>query len=49
LILSREHLPRYLDEFDFRYNRRHLSDSARTMAALAGGGGQALTYRETTA
>lgn len=44
---SRVHLHRYLDEFDFRYNRRELSDSARTIAALRGAEGKRLKYRET--
>jgi hypothetical protein len=45
--VSEAHLPRYLAEFDFRYN--HLSrdgwtDSDRTVAALRGVVGKRLTY-----
>ena len=42
--VSRAHLHRYLGEFDFRYNRRDLSDAARTIAALEGGEGKRLKY-----
>jgi transposase-like protein len=45
--VSRAHLDRYLAEFDFRYNARHVSDSARTVAALSGAEGKRLKYRET--
>jgi transposase-like protein len=44
--VSRAHLHRYLAEFDFRYNARHVSDSDRTVAALAGAEGKRLKYRE---
>lgn len=46
--VSREHLNRYLAEFDFRYNHRQVSDATRTVAALAGADGKRLTYRETS-
>jgi transposase-like protein len=42
--VSEAHLPRYLAEFDFRYNARKMTDSERTMAALAGAEGKRLTY-----
>ncbi len=42
--VSEAHLPRYLAEFDFRYNQRHVSDGERTVAALAGAEGKRLTY-----
>ena len=45
--VSRAHLDRYLAEFDFRYNARHASDSARTVAALSQAKGKRLKYRET--
>lgn len=45
--VSRKHLPRYLDEFEFRYNRRDVGDSARTVAALMGAEGKRLMYRQT--
>lgn len=38
------HLKRYLGEFDFRYNHRHVTDAERTEAALRGIGGKRLTY-----
>jgi transposase-like protein len=45
--VSRAHLDRYLAEFDFRYNQRHVGDSERTVAALSGVEGKRLKYRET--
>jgi predicted metal-dependent phosphoesterase TrpH len=45
--VSRAHLDRYLAEFDFRYNQRHVGDSERTVAALSGAEGKRLKYRET--
>ena len=44
--VSREHLQRYLDEFEFRYNHRKLEDGARTVAAIRGGEGKRLMYRD---
>jgi transposase-like protein len=46
--ISKAHLHRYLSEFDFRYNRRDVSDSARTVVALEGAEGRRLTYRATS-
>jgi transposase-like protein len=46
--VSEEHLPRYLAEFDFRYNNRSalgIEDQERTGKALAGIRGKRLTYR----
>ena len=43
--VSEAHLKRYLVEFDFRYNNRHISDSERAEKALAGIFGKRLTYR----
>ncbi len=43
--VSQEHLKRYLGEFDFRYNERHVTDGERTEAALKGIEGKRLTYR----
>lgn len=43
-----DHLQRYLNEFDFRYNNRDavgVSDAERTIAALKGIQGKRLTYR----
>jgi hypothetical protein len=45
--VSEAHLPRYLAEFDFRYNNRSghgVSDAERTRIALAGTIGKRLTY-----
>ena len=45
--VSRAHLPRYLAEFDFRYNNRialGVNDSQRTVAALLGAEGKRLRY-----
>ena len=45
--VSEAHLPRYLAEFDFRYNNRSglgVSDAERTVRALAGADGKRLTY-----
>lgn len=43
--VSKKHLKRYLGEFDFRYNHRHLSDLERTTVALKGIEGKRITYR----
>ncbi|MEA2493396.1 MAG: hypothetical protein QOJ29_1307 [Thermoleophilaceae bacterium] len=43
--VSREHLPRYLAEFDFRYSTRKMSDSQRMTQTLRQCGGRRLTYR----
>jgi transposase-like protein len=45
--VSEAHLPRYLSEFDFRYNNRmafDVSDSERTLRALRGAEGKRLMY-----
>ena len=44
--VSKRHLPRYLAEFDFRYNTRQTDDGGRVEAALAGAVGKRLMYRE---
>jgi transposase-like protein len=46
--VSEQHLQRYVNEFDFRYNNRvklGVNDEMRTDAALRGIGGKRLTYR----
>lgn len=43
--LSEAHLQRYLNEFDFRANTRHLSDAERATVLLAGAKGKRLLYR----
>lgn len=44
--ISKEHLPRYLAEFDFRYSTRKLSDTARMRRVVAQTAGKRLTYRQ---
>lgn len=39
------HLQRYLNEFDFRYSNRKISDMDRAKLAVAGILGKRLTYR----
>jgi hypothetical protein len=39
--ISEAQLPRYLAEFEFRYNHRHVSDAE----AIRGAAGKRLTYR----
>ena len=46
---SEKHLQRYLDEFDFRYNRRAalgIDDATRARDAIKGAEGKRLTYRQ---
>ena len=50
--VSSDHLQRYLNEFDFRYNNRDavgVTDGERTIAALKGISGKRLTYRRINA
>jgi transposase-like protein len=44
---SEKHLQRYLNEFDFRYNARTISDADRAIQAHKGAEGKRLTYRRT--
>lgn len=44
--VSEAHLPRYLAEFDARYNARKLSDSERAAMILRGAKGKRLMYRQ---
>jgi transposase-like protein len=44
--VSEQHLHRYLREFDFRFNNRHLSDAERADALLAGAKGKRLLYHQ---
>lgn len=44
--VGRQHLHRYLSEFDFRYNSRDTKDSERSMLVLKGVDGKRLTYRD---
>ena len=47
--VGEQHLQRYVDEFDFRYNVRKASDAERAIKALKGISGKRLTYRSTKA
>ena len=42
--ISKKHLHRYLDEFDFRYNARQIADGERAELALQGCRGKRLSY-----
>jgi transposase-like protein len=44
--VSREHLPRYLAEFDFRYSTRGLTDEERTARTVLQTGGRRLMYSD---
>ncbi len=44
--VSREHLPKYASEFEFRWNHRDKTDGERTVAALGQVEGKRLTYRQ---
>lgn len=44
---GKQHLHRYLAEFDFRYNNRKIEDAERRDVALKGIEGRRLTYRRT--
>ncbi len=45
--VGKQHLRRYVGEFDFRYNNRHISDEERTAMALQGITGKRLLYTRT--
>jgi transposase-like protein len=44
--VSREHLHRYLAEYEFRYNNRELDDGDRTVAAIKAADGKLLFYKD---
>ncbi len=46
--VSREHLPRYLAEFDFRYSTRKLDDAARLQRMVNQAEGRRLSYKPLT-
>jgi len=46
VALSREHLPKYADEFAFRWTHRNSTDSERTVAAIQTIEGKRLTYQQ---
>jgi hypothetical protein len=41
--VSKEHLHRYLGEFDFRYNARYMNDGERTELAIQNASGKRLS------
>jgi hypothetical protein len=43
--VSAQHMQRYLEEFDFRWNRRKMNDFERLVEAVAGTEGTRLYYR----
>lgn len=46
--VSREHLPRYLAEFDFRHSTREMDDTARMKKLVGQCHGKRLTYKRVT-
>jgi transposase-like protein len=44
--ISKKHLPRYLSEFEFRWNTRWLNDGQRTSLAVKNSEGKRMVYRE---
>ena len=46
--VGKQHLHRYLSEFDFRYNERKIDDAERSMLALCGIEGKRLMYRDSS-
>ncbi len=44
--VSKQHLHRYLAQFDFLWNNRYLNDGERTVAAIHSAEGKRLMYRE---
>jgi transposase-like protein len=44
--VGKQHLHRYLSEFDFRYNARKVKDAERTVLAIKGVGGKRLMLRD---
>lgn len=47
--VSKEHLPKYLSEYEFRYTHRDLSDGERTKHAIRSAVGKRLTYEDSKA
>jgi len=44
--VGKQHLHRYLSEFDFRYNARDIDDGSRALRAINGTTGKRLMYRD---
>jgi transposase-like protein len=46
--VGKQHLHRYLSEFDFRYNSRHIEDGQRSLLAIRKVAGRRLKYRDSS-
>jgi transposase-like protein len=46
--VGKQHLHRYLSEFDFRYNSRHVEDGERSLLAIRKVTGKRLKYRDSS-
>lgn len=46
--VGKQHLHRYLSEFDFRYNARKVNDGERTLQAIKATGGKRLMLRDSS-
>jgi transposase-like protein len=46
--VSKQHLKRYCDEFEFRWNHRKLNDGTRAEHAILGAEGKRLTFKKAT-
>jgi hypothetical protein len=46
--VGKQHLHRYLSEFDFRYNSRNVDDGERAMLAIRKVEGKRLMYRDSS-
>jgi len=46
--VGKQHLHRYLSEFDFRYNSRHIEDGERSLLAIRKVTGKRLKYRDSS-
>jgi transposase-like protein len=47
--ISKKHLPKYCDEFSFRWDERKVTDGERTVEAIKGAEGKRMAYREAVA
>jgi hypothetical protein len=47
--ISKTHLPRYCDEFSFRWDERKVTDGQRTVEAIKGAEGKRLMYKKESA
>lgn len=47
--ISKKHLFRYMNEFEYRWNSRHMTDDSRTLQLLAQTGGRRLMYKAAAA